>query len=77
MMDKMILQSGKGLPNILYTTFSAGDGIDQIGASTGNFGHAVVSQFGFIGKDFKHFIAETAISARCCVAGGEESLKRN
>ena len=71
----MILQSEKGLSNILYTTCSAGDGIDQIGTSAGYFGHPVVSQFGCVGKDFTCFIDERAISARCCVAEGETSLK--
>ena len=74
MVDKTPLQSEKGLPNILYTT--AGDGIDQIGASAGIFGHAVESQFGHVGKDVTCFIDERAISARCCVGEGETSLKR-
>ena len=75
MVDKTVLQSEKGLPNIVHTV-SAGDGTDQIGAPAGNFGHAVVSQFCHVGKAFTGCIDERAIFARNCVAEGETSLKR-
>ena len=38
--SKAIFDSKKCLPHILYATFVARDGVNQIGASAGNFGHA-------------------------------------
>ena len=66
----------EGLSNILYATFFAGDGVDQIAAAARHFGHAVVSQFGRVGKDFTHFVDERPIYARSCIAEWKASLTR-
>ena len=48
------------MTNVLYATSFACDGIDKIGASTGDVGHghAVVLQFGCVSGDFPCFIYE-------------------
>ena len=39
MMDKSVLDSEHGLSNILYPTFGACDGVDEVRASTGYILH--------------------------------------
>ena len=58
----------------MYATFFACDGVDHIGASARDFGHAVVYQFGRMGGDFSCLLMMEAVSAKGCIAEVETSV---
>lgn len=71
----MMYKSAKqGVANILYATGFACDGIDEVGAYAGNFGHAAMLQLGCVTGVSTGVVDERTVFAICCITEIETPL---